>query len=71
VSPSDASRYRSTPMIPGGCPAMQNGGVLMSDVTDVRVLVSGGTSGLGRAMSITDCRIVATAFAEGIPPTGA
>jgi NAD(P)-dependent dehydrogenase (short-subunit alcohol dehydrogenase family) len=30
---------------------MQNGSVLMSDVTDVRVLVSGGTSGLGHAMS--------------------
>ena len=35
----------------GRRPPMQKGRVLMSDVTDVRVLVSGGTSGLGYAMS--------------------
>ena len=30
---------------------IQKGNVLMSDVTGIRVLVSGGTSGLGYAMS--------------------
>jgi NAD(P)-dependent dehydrogenase (short-subunit alcohol dehydrogenase family) len=79
---------------------MQKGSARMSDVTGIRVLVSGGTSGLGLAMSaelvaggahvvltgrdaartplppesdgITDCRVVATDFANfanGIRPT--
>jgi NAD(P)-dependent dehydrogenase (short-subunit alcohol dehydrogenase family) len=37
-------------IIGGRYSPIQKGNELMSDVTDVRVLVSGGTSGLGRAM---------------------